>query len=59
MMVVKMSRGFPTKGDVRQSKPTYGGGFWGNAKSIESSALYDDEGSASRYLYSKSKQERS
>ena len=44
--------GFPyTKGDNRTSKPTYDKSIWGNAKSVESSCLYADSGSASRYFY--------
>jgi len=43
---------FPnTKGDTRISKPTYDKGVWGNMKSVESNALYNDSGSASRYFY--------
>lgn len=40
-----------TKGDNRESKSTYDKGIWGNAKAIESNALYNDSGSASRYFY--------
>lgn len=44
--------GFPhTKGDTRTSKPTYDKSIWGNAKSVESNALYNDSGSAARYFY--------
>lgn len=43
---------FPnTKGDTRTSKPTYDKGAWGNMKSVESDALYNDGGSAARYFY--------
>ncbi|NBX74867.1 MAG: site-specific DNA-methyltransferase [Alphaproteobacteria bacterium] len=38
-------------GDKRISKSTYDKGIWGNAKPIESKALYNDEGSASRFFY--------
>lgn len=52
---------FPqTKGDNRTSKSTYDKGIWGNAKPVESTALYSDSGSASRYFYTAkaSKRER-
>jgi hypothetical protein len=39
-------------GDSRKSKPTYDKGIWGNAKSVESNALYNDSGSASRFFKS-------
>lgn len=43
---------FPeTKGDSRTSKSTYDKGHWGNAKPVESDALYSDSGSAARYFY--------
>jgi len=43
---------FPmTKGDTRTSKPTYDKGHWGNSKSVESTALYSDSGSAARFFY--------
>lgn len=41
-----------TKGDTRESKPTYNKAIWGNATSVESKCLYNDEGSAARYFYS-------
>ena len=40
-----------TKGDARVSKPTYNKSIWGNAGSVESTALYNDSGSAARYFY--------
>lgn len=40
-----------TKGDSRETKPTYNKSIWGNAQSVESNCLYDDEGSAARYFY--------
>jgi len=43
---------FPeTKGDSRKSKSTYDKGHWGNSKPVESTALYNDNGSAARYFY--------
>jgi DNA modification methylase len=46
-------REFPnTKGDSRTSKSTYDKGIWGNAKPVESTALYSDDGSAARYFKS-------
>jgi DNA modification methylase len=38
-------------GDSRTSKSTYDKGIWGNAKPIESKALYNDKGGASRFFY--------
>jgi DNA modification methylase len=38
-------------GDSRKSKSTYDKGIWGNAKPIESNALYNDKGGASRFFY--------
>jgi site-specific DNA-methyltransferase (adenine-specific) len=38
-------------GDSRKSKSTYDKGIWGNAKPIESKALYNDTGGASRFFY--------
>jgi site-specific DNA-methyltransferase (adenine-specific) len=38
-------------GDSRTSKSTYDKGIWGNAKAIESKALYNDKGGASRFFY--------
>ena len=40
-----------TKGDSRTSKSTYDKGIWGNAKPVESNALYNDSGGASRFFY--------
>jgi site-specific DNA-methyltransferase (adenine-specific) len=39
------------KGDSRTSKSTYDKGIWGNAKPVESTALYNDSGGASRFFY--------
>lgn len=38
-------------GDSRKSKSTYDKGIWGNAKAVESKALYNDKGGASRFFY--------
>jgi site-specific DNA-methyltransferase (adenine-specific) len=38
-------------GDSRKSKSTYDKGIWGNAKAVESEALYNDKGGASRFFY--------
>lgn len=38
-------------GDSRTSKSTYDKGIWGNAKAVESKALYNDKGGASRFFY--------
>lgn len=38
-------------GDKRTSKSTYDKGIWGNAKPIESKALYNDTGGSSRFFY--------
>jgi len=38
-------------GDSRTSKSTYDKGIWGNAKPVESKALYNDKGGASRFFY--------
>jgi hypothetical protein len=38
-------------GDTRISKSTYDKGMWGNANPIESVALYNDKGGASRFFY--------
>jgi len=38
-------------GDKRTSKSTYDKGIWGNAKPVESKALYNDKGGASRFFY--------
>lgn len=45
--------GFPAEagGDSRLTKPTYDKGIWGNAKSVQSAALYQDSGSAARFFY--------
>ncbi len=40
-----------SRGDSRTSKSTYDKGIWGNAKPIESTALYSDSGGASRFFY--------
>ena len=37
------------KGDSRTTKSTYDKGIWGNAKAVESNALYNDTGGYSRY----------
>ena len=37
------------KGDSRTTKSTYDKGIWGNAKAVESNALYNDSGDYSRY----------
>lgn len=37
-------------GDTRKSKSTYDKGIWGNAKPVESNALYNDKGGASRFF---------
>ena len=37
------------KGDSRTTKSTYDKGIWGNAKAVESNALYNDTGGFSRY----------
>jgi len=43
---------FPnSKGDTRTSKPTYDKGHWGNSKSVESTALYNDDGNNARFFY--------
>jgi len=38
-------------GNSRTSKSTYDKGIWGNAKAVESKALYNDKGGASRFFY--------
>ena len=38
------------KGDSRTTKSTYDKGIWGNAKAVESNALYNDSGDYSRYF---------
>jgi site-specific DNA-methyltransferase (adenine-specific) len=38
-------------GDKRKSKSTYDKGIWGNAKPVQSEALYNDSGGASRFFY--------
>jgi len=38
------------KGDSRTTKSTYDKGIWGNAKAVESNALYNDSGGYSRYF---------
>ncbi len=38
------------KGDSRTTKSTYDKGIWGNAKAVESNALYNDTGGFSRYF---------
>jgi site-specific DNA-methyltransferase (adenine-specific) len=38
-------------GDKRKSKSTYDKGIWGNARAVESNALYNDAGGASRFFY--------
>ncbi len=40
-----------SKGDSRKSKSTYDKGAWGNMPAIESTALYNDTGGASRFFY--------
>jgi len=39
------------KGDSRTSKPTYGEGYGGFSGVVESTALYNDNGGASRFFY--------
>jgi DNA modification methylase len=38
-------------GDTRKSKSTYDKGAWGNMPAVESTALYNDTGGASRFFY--------
>jgi len=38
-------------GDTRKSKSTYDKGAWGNMGAVQSNALYNDKGGASRFFY--------